>query len=228
MKQKIFASLFKPAVRTAGIVLAGIIIFAILASSIGPGIVQTARKAIGNLTARIITVTSPAPIIVEKLQALNRLETASQSSQQVVEAKSEAPVLPQFLFKDSLLMMVHTETIAGIDLSNLSEKDIKFDGKTVTVKLPSPQIFYVRIDEHSSKVFNRQRGWLVLNPDIDLERQARIKAQTDAREAAIKSEILITARTNAENNLKLLLRSLGFKQVEFKWGDSSSETAALA
>lgn len=224
MKNKISRLLIHNLLKftTAAIVLT--ILYMIAGSSIGPQMMNVFRNSINRMASRIVTITTPAPVIVEKLQALNRLETIRQIDRHIVEAKSESQILPDFLGKDKLMMQVQTETVAGVDLSLLSEKDIAVKDGIVTIHLPDPQIFYIRVDDKNSIVYTRDRGLLVFHPDTDLERQARLKAQDDARLIAMHSDVLPTAQTNAEQNLKALLKTLGFKQIEFKWDKSSSPT----
>ncbi|MEI6519613.1 MAG: DUF4230 domain-containing protein [bacterium] len=167
-----------------------------------------------------ITVTT-SPIIVTKLQSLNRLETASQVSQQVVEASADHKNFPAFLGQDRLMMQVQTEMIAGIDMSRLTLNDVKVQGNTVTVRMPAPELFTVRIDDEHSKVFSRERGWLVFTPDINLESEARLKVLAEARETG-QTYLIPTARTNAETNLRQLLASFGFDTIEIHWADQVS------
>lgn len=180
------------------------------------------RSAISHITNRVALATAPAPVIVEKLRPLNRIETAIEVKQHIVEAKSESRLLPGFLGKDNLMMMVQTETIAGVDLSRLSDKDVSVENGVVTIRLPNPTIFHVRIDDQNSKVYNRERGLLVFKPDMDLERQARLKAQSDAYKIALSGEMMSDARLNAEQNLRTLLKSIGLNQVKFIWGNVNS------
>jgi len=199
------------------------LVVVLLSSSLGPGLLHLARRALQNLTARVTTVTTTAPVIVEQLQALNRLETARQISRHEIEARSDPLLpLPAFLVKDRLLMLVQTEVVAGIDLSHLSSGDVQVKDKTLSLRLPAPRLLSVRIQDRYSRVYTRERGWLVFNPDKDLERQARLQAQADARQAALRGEILTAARTNAEKNLTALLQSLGFRAVEFHWAEPTA------
>ncbi len=161
---------------------------------------------------------SSTPIIVTKLQALNRLETASQVSSSVVTSSADRAHLPGFLGQDRVLMQIQTETIAGIDMTRLTAADVVVQGKGVTVRVPAPELFSVRIDDENSKVFSRERGWLVCTPDINLESQARLKVLADTR-ATSKTYLLPTARTNAETNLRQLLATVGFETVKINWAD---------
>ena len=199
----------------------------LLSSGFGPGISRLGDWALDSLKVRIRRVISPGPVIVERLQSLNRLETARQVCSDVIEAKAESLPLPEFLVKDKLLMRVQTELVAGIDLAGFSPDDVEMKKKTVVVHLPRPRIFSVRIDDEHSSVYSRERGWLVFNPDRDLERQARLKALAYAEQAALNSGLLAVAQANGEKNLRSILQSLGFHQVEFLWDDSHHEPIGL-
>ncbi|MHB1458679.1 MAG: DUF4230 domain-containing protein [Armatimonadota bacterium] len=226
MKYRLSKLLINNLIKLTAAVIILAVFYIMAGTSIGPQMVNVFRTSINNMASRIVTVTTPSPVIVEKLQALNRLETIRQINRHIIEAKSESQILPDFLGKDKLMMQVQTETVAGVDLSLFSEKDIYVKDGTVTVHLPGPQIFYIRVDDKNSMVYTRERGLLVFHPDTDLERQARLKAQDNARLTAIHSDVLSTAQTNAEQNLRALLKTLGFKKIEFKWDKASSPPIA--
>ncbi len=175
------------------------------------------REISARLKARVVSVTPSPIVVVQRLQALNQLETAQFVSQHIVEAKSESTWLPSFLAGERLLLVAQVEVIAGLDMKRVSPSDIEVKGDEVVVTLPPPKILSVRIDEAKTRVFARERGWLVFNPDIDLEREARLQALTEARQAALRSELLPFAQQKAEENLRTFLQALGFKRVEIRW-----------
>ncbi len=175
-----------------------------------------------RLASRVITVTPSPTVIVERLQSLNRLETARLVSQHVVEAKAESEWLPSFLAGERLVLVAQVEVIAGVDMKEVSPKDIEVEGDKVVVSLPQPKIFSAKIDEAKTQVIARERGWFVFNPDKDLEREARLQALSEAKLAAIKSDLLPFARQKAEENLRAFLHALGFKQVEIQWRTSET------
>jgi hypothetical protein len=107
-------------------------------------------------------------------------------------------------------------------MKEVSPKDIEVEGDKVVVSLPQPKIFSAKIDEAKTQVIARERGWLVFNPDKDLEREARLQALSEAKLAAIKSDLLPFARQKAEENLRAFLHALGFKQVEIRWRTSET------
>jgi len=181
-------------------------------------LVEHGLKEISNrLGARIVSVTPSPTVVVQRLQALNQLETARFVSQHLVEAKSESQWLPSFLAGERLLLVAQVEVIAGVDMKQVTVGDIEVKGDEVVLNLPPPKILSVRIDETRTQVFARERGWLVFNTDKDLEREARLQAINEARQAAVKSELLTFARQKAEENLRTFLKALGFNRIEIRW-----------
>ena len=175
------------------------------------------KEISAKLRARVVSVTPSPSVVIRRLQALNRLETAQLVSQHVVEARSESTWLPSFLAGERLLLIAQVEVIAGLDMKQISPDDIEVKGDGVVVTLPPPKILSVRVDEARTRVFARERGWFVFNPDKDLEREARLQAISEARQAALRSNLLPFARQKAEENLRTFLKTLGFKRVEIRW-----------
>lgn len=228
MKSRLIELLTKYLFKTICLICLIGLVCLVTMTSIGPKMMNVFRDSINHMASRVVTVTTPAPVIVQKLQALNRLETIRQTDRHIIEAKSESQVLPDFLGKDKLMMQVQTETVAGIDLSLLSQKDIEIKDGILTIHLPGPQIFYIRVDDKNSMIYTREKGLLVFHPDNDLERQARLKAQDNARYAALHGDMMTTAQTNAEQNLRALLKTLGFQHIEFKWDKALLPSSPIA
>jgi hypothetical protein len=175
-------------------------------SSTGP-LARLANFVVGSRT----TFTS-APDVVNQIQRLNRLETVSYSVDTVVEGKHTNAVLPDLLFGDRLLLVVHGQVVAGVDLSKLKPEAVQVNGRSVTIDLPASQIFTTRIDSAKTKVFARTTGLLV-EADPNLETDTRTTAEQQILQAATNDGILDTARANARGSMESLLRGLGFEQV---------------
>lgn len=153
-----------------------------------------------------------APDVVNQIQRLNRLETVSYSVDTVVEGKHTNAVLPDLLFGDRLLLVVHGQVVAGVDLSQLKPESVQVDGRSVTLELPPSQVFTTRIDSGKTRVFARTTG-LLTQADPSLESDTRTAAETQILQAATKDGIMDLARNNARNSMESLLRGLGFTQV---------------
>jgi hypothetical protein len=130
-----------------------------------------------------------------------------------VEGSRENAYLPDFLAGDKMLLVVHGQTIAGIDLSHLQTSDVQIQGRSIRVHLPAPEVFATTIDNSKTRVYSRDTG-LFVAADPNLETEVRTKAQQDLQQSAISDGILDTARKNASATLTTLLLGLGFEQVQ--------------
>jgi hypothetical protein len=153
--------------------------------------------------------------VVAKIQRLSRLETVVYSIDTVVEGDRTSPLLPDVIAGDRLLLVVHGESIAGIDLGQLKPEDVRIDAKaeSIRVTLPSSQLFVTTLDNQHTRVFARSTGLLV-PVDQNLESETRAKAQDQLRQAALSDGILDAARKNARATVTMLLYSLGFQKVD--------------
>lgn len=173
------------------------------------------ETVLGSFATRLLgrnATTVSAPMVIDRIQRLNRLETVSYSVDTIVEGKRTNAVLPDLLFGDRLLLVVHGQVIAGVDLSRLKPESVSVNGKSVTVDLPPSEIFTTRIDESKSRVFARTTGVLVPT-DPNLETDTRRTAETQIGQAAMGDGILDTARANARSSVESLLHGLGFETV---------------
>ena len=165
----------------------------------------------GGANVRKIDVSQPT--ILSKIQQLERLETVRFYMDKIVTGEHESRYLPQFLSGDRLLLIVHGEVIAGIDLGKVKADDIIVRGKSVTVRIPKAEVFTVRIDNEKTRVYSRETG-LFSSVDPNLESDVRRAAEQQLREAAMEEGILKIADTNAHATLTRLLEGLGFEQVK--------------
>jgi Protein of unknown function (DUF4230) len=165
------------------------------------------------ITGRTATFDTSVPAVVQKIQRLNRLETVVYSIDTVVEGSKSSTVLPDLLAGDRLLLVVHGQSIAGIDLAQLKPEDVHIDGQSIHVTLPASQLFLTTLDNQHTRVYARSTGLLV-PADQNLESDTRAKAEQQLQAAALSDGILDTARKNARATIATLLYSLGFQQVD--------------
>ncbi len=174
-------------------------------------------KIAALIDGRHATYDTSVPAVVEKIQRLSRLETVVYSIDTVVEGNKSSPVLPDVLAGDKLLLVVHGQSIAGIDLANLKPEDVKIDGpaggESIHVTLPASQLFITTLDNEHTRVYARSTGLLV-PADQNLESDTRAKAQQQLQQAALSDGILDAARKNARATVTTLLFSLGFQNVD--------------
>ena len=169
------------------------------------------------ITGRTTTFDTSVPAVVQRIQRLNRLETVVYSIDTVVEGAKSSPILPDLLAGDRLLLVVHGQSIAGIDLSQLKPEDVSIESKagssSIHVTLPASQLFLTSIDNQHTRVYARSTGLLV-PVDQNLESDTRAKAEQQLQQTALADGILDTARKNARATVTTLLYSLGFQHVE--------------
>ena len=159
------------------------------------------------------TIYPSAATVIEGVQALSRLETASYQMEKVITAESGQGPLG-FLFGDRLLLIAYGEMIAGVDVSYIAPSDLMTtDDGTVYVRLPAAEVFVATLDNSRTYVYDRRTGMAGLN--MQLETAARLEAERLMLQAAIENGLLEKAEENARGVLRSLLLSLGFKHVIF-------------
>lgn len=154
------------------------------------------------------------PTVVQQIQQLQRLETVVFNMEKIVAGSQESKFLPRLLSGDRLLLIVHGEVTAGVDLGTLDASQLTINGKTVTINLPEPSVFSTRIDNARTRVYARETG-LFTSPDPELESEVRREAERQLTQAALDGGILKTAAANARATLTSLLQGLGFEAVKF-------------
>jgi hypothetical protein len=155
------------------------------------------------------------PTVIASIQRLARLESVVYTMDKVVEGDRTSQYLPDILTGDKLLMIVHGQAVAGVDLSQVQASSVQIDGRSVLLTMPPAQLLSVSLDNSKTRVYSRITGLLV-PADPNLESEVREKAEADLRQSALDSGILTTAEGNARATLTTMLRSLGFQQITFR------------
>jgi hypothetical protein len=166
------------------------------------------------ITGRTTTFDTSVPAVVQRIQRLNRLETVVYSIDTVVEGSKSSAVLPDLLAGDRILLVVHGQSIAGIDLAQLKPEDVHItnNGQSIHVTLPPSQLFMTTLDNQHTRVYVRSTGLLV-PADPNLETDTRAKAEQQLQQSALADGILDTASKNARATITTLLFGLGFHEV---------------
>jgi hypothetical protein len=194
-----------------GIALLGGFGFVLLSRSSGPALLSRVWSA---MTGKTLSIDVSQPAVVDRIQQLQRLETVVYTMDKVVSGAKENSIFPDFLAGDRLLLLVHGEVVAGIDLSTLKPGDVRLDGRQIHLHLPQAQVFSTRLDSAKTRVYSRQTGLLVPT-DPNLESQVRQEAERQLLEAALADGVLRTAQQNASSTITSLLQGLGFEKIEF-------------
>jgi len=148
--------------------------------------------------------------VVEQVQTLSDLVTVKYVLEKVVILEDV-----KWYGENRVLLLAHGIVKAGIDLKRVTPDDVTITGKTISLRLPPPQIMDAYLDDKNSQVIDRVTG-LLRAFDKDLEQTARANAVDDIRRAARADGILDEADKRARLELELFLRQAGFERVEFR------------
>jgi len=155
------------------------------------------------------------PTVVQHIQQLQRLETVVYNMEKIVSGGQENKYLPRMLAGDRILLIVHGEVTAGVDLGALDPSQLSVEAKSVAIKLPEASLFSTRLDNARTRVYTRETG-LFSTPDPELESDVRREAERQLTQAALDGGILKAAATNARTTLTSFLHGLGFEAVTFR------------
>lgn len=137
-------------------------------------------------------IVSSHHILLEKIEAIGKLELVKYRFSDVIEHTNKTDFLPDA----SVLLIVKADAVGCIDLTKLTESYIYAEGDSVHIKLPAPEICYIKIDHKHSKVDEAYKY-----AEQELAKQVR------------ESDILKQTRQNALPLLKPIFEGLGYKKV---------------
>jgi hypothetical protein len=198
----------------------GIVLGLLVALLAVPAVVRHVDESMRNrismaFLGRHDTVDISQRTVIASIQRLARLESVVYTMEKVVEGNRTSQYLPDILTGDKLLLIVHGQAVAGVDLSNVQASNVQIDGRSVTISMPAAELLSVSLDNSKTRVYSRTTGLLV-PVDPNLESEVREKAEADLRQSALDSGILTTAEGNARATLTTMLHSLGFQQITFR------------
>ena len=148
--------------------------------------------------------------VVQQVQTLSDLVTVKYVMEKAIVLEDV-----KWYGESRVLLLAHGIVKAGIDLKRIKANDVTVSGKSISIKLPQPQITDAYLDYKESQVIDHVTGLLRVY-DKDLEQTARQNAVDDIRRAARNAGILKDADERARLELELFLRQAGFEQVEFR------------
>lgn len=154
------------------------------------------------------SVESKHQLLVERIEAIGKLELVRYQISDVLEHKQKTDFLPEA----SVLLIVKAEAVGCIDLTKITKGDIEIDADTAVVNLPQPEICYVKIDHKNSRVYDTKMAFF---READLVDDAYKAAEVKITKEVKKSDILKQTKTNSVNVLKPIIIGLGFKTVRF-------------
>lgn len=145
-------------------------------------------------------------ILVERIEAMGKLELVKYRLSDVVEHKNMTAYLPDA----SVLLIIKADAVGCIDLGKLKSEDVEVMGDSVHITLPNPEICYVKIDHKSSKVYDTKMAFF---REATLVDEAFKAAEEEITNQVKKSDILQQTKNNATHVLRPLLEGLGYTKI---------------
>jgi hypothetical protein len=184
---------------------------------------QTGSKIMTTIATIFNPTASPpkidaSTIILQQVQQASELTTAVFVMETVVPTSQDRKIGEFVIATTKLLYIAHGEVRAGVDLHQLTAEDIKIERNKVIINLPAPQILDSKIDVRQSQVYDYNRGFLSLGPDVAPQLQTLAQQETlkNMVNQACSQGFLEEANQKAETTLIGLLNLAGYEKVEIK------------
>jgi hypothetical protein len=194
------------------ILLFGVGSLSIIAVSLFYDIWQTGDRFLTALGGLLQFESAIAPIetpisIVQKIQGVQELTTTIYTMETIISTSGDRRWGNFSLGTTKLLYIGHGQVRAGIDLSQLTTKDIQIEGDRLEIQLPPAKILDSKVDVDRSRVYDYDRGFLNLGPDVapQLQTLAQRKTLVTIVDNACKEGILETANQKATAMIARLL-----------------------
>lgn len=155
--------------------------------------------------------------VVESIQKLATLATAQEQAKTIISQQDNKLFGKNISFnfpgtKRTIFLVVPAEVIAGVDLKDVTKKDMTLDTKTKTIHLTLPHATIVQdpsVDLKNIQAFSSEgvlRGSISLQDGFQLEDLAKTKIKQEA----IQSGLLKTSEINATNALQDFFKNMGY------------------
>jgi hypothetical protein len=198
----------------------GVVLIALL---FGVGVLRSGTRFFEGLNG-MFNAPQPKPqvdvrsLIVSQVRGASELTTAVFTMEAVVPTRQDRNLGGYTLGTTTLLYIAYGEVRAGIDLQDLKPDDVQIVNNTIQLKLPPPRILDSKIDVNRSTVYDYDRGFLSLGPDVAPQLQMLAQRETLKKivTAACSNGVLAQANDRSQLVVEKLLNTAGYKQVEVK------------
>lgn len=224
-----FGSFFKhlSLVASGGMVMLGLLILA--------GMWRAGDQFVNNLRSIFTVAEPPAKVdlrsmVIQQVRGASELTTAVYSMESVVPASRERTVGGYVIGKTTLLYIAHGEVRAGVDLATLRSEDVQVTEDAISLRLPPPKILDSKIDVNRSKVYDYDRGFMGLGPDVapELQELAQRETLTKIVETACTDGVLQAANDRAKLAVSQLLTTAGYAQFTVETQPPTLETCVAS
>ena len=200
---------------TTLLLAASIVVISVL---VGVGLARYGSNlpVVGWLFGEGQSQTTTSAVALEGIQKLDQLDTVRMTQSVVVTNETGGTELRRFLTGEEVILVAVGDVEAGVNLSDLTEDDVQVGEKTVTLRMPEPEISSGALNEEETRLYDRDQGILRIRADETLVEEARQEAQDELVAAARQNDIRATAELNAEDTVRTFLTTLGYEEVRFE------------
>lgn len=175
---------------------------------------------IGFKSSNEAKITSSA--VVDKIRDISELNTVEMYFNEIVDFKDAKKfknwTIP-FTTK-SFLFTANARVKAGVDLTGMTQEDVRIDKKKITVILPQPAITSKEILD--AKTYDEKDGLFnEITNDDTLKVIDAFEEQLEKQ--AIDSGILDKARDNAKNTIEKWLSLLNFDEIDIQFKEADTK-----
>lgn len=121
-----------------------------------------------------------------------------------------------------ILMTCKASLAAGIDLSQLHEKDITIKGENITVTLPHAKLLYINIKPEDIRTAYQDVSVFRDKFSAAEKDQLAAQAEKQIKESADSLGIFTTAETNATLFISSFLQKEGFKNIRINFSPAKN------
>ena len=159
-----------------------------------------------QLESLFVPIETPSSI-VQKIQGVQELTTTIYTMETIIPTSADRRWGEFSIATTNLLYIGRGEVRAGIDLSQLTEGDIQVNSDRIQINLPPAQILDSKVDINRSRVYDYDRGFLNLGPDVapQLQTLAQRKTLAEVISNACSEGILETANQRAKETITQLI-----------------------
>ncbi len=195
----------------------------LIALVLGIGMLRSGARFFEGLNA-IFNAPQPKPeadvrtLVVHQIRGASELTTAVFTMEAVVPARQDRNVAGYKVGTTTLLYIAYGEVRAGVDLQELTPENVQVVNDTIQLQLPPPRLLDSKIDVNRSSVYDYDRGFLGLGPDVAPQLQTFAQQETLKKivSTACRERVLEQANDRAQLAVTQLLNTAGYKDVEVK------------
>lgn len=122
-----------------------------------------------------------------------------------------------------ILMSCKASLVAGIDLSKLTEKDIKIEGENINITLPHAKLIYINIKPEDIKTVFQEVSLFRTSFSSQEKDELAAQAEKQIKESADSLGIFVTAETNVALFINNFLQKEGFKNIRIDFSQAKNQ-----